>query len=98
MDLTMSIQALVGGKPIEDDNTSEERANLKDDFERQAKWRRRIAEEYPEDRERNIDAAILFERLAKTAPFEDLDLTTSPIVPAAWRCSPRSGRALIVSR
>lgn len=33
-------------------------------FERQAAWRREKAEQHPEDRRRNLDAAAIFDRLA----------------------------------
>jgi hypothetical protein len=39
--------------------------DLREEFERQAQWRREKAAEYPED-SRNLDAAALFDQLAQS--------------------------------
>src|SRR5580700_7983784 len=40
--------------------------NLREDFERQAEWRREKVKEYPDDK-RNLEAIEILERLAGTA-------------------------------
>jgi hypothetical protein len=48
------------------------RDELKEEFERQAEWRRSKAEEYPDDN-RNLEAAAIFDKLA--ASTKDVNLS-----------------------
>jgi hypothetical protein len=63
---------------VESEMEIDPRDELKEEFERQAEWRRQKASEYPDD-SRNLEAAQLFDKLAATV--NDVDLA----VLRAWR-------------